>query len=112
MKVKTTALERKKPFRIIFWGLILLIVVWLLFLDNNSFLKLYLKNRDNAGMEDKVKALQTQNDSLIKEIRLLKTDVRLIEKIAREKLGYQKPDETVYRFYQSDSLSRDKKPRK
>lgn len=40
---------------------------------------------------------------LKQELNGLKTNPEWIEKVAREKLGWCSPDETVYRFQNSDS---------
>jgi cell division protein FtsB len=56
-------------------------------------------------LEDKRSGLERENQSLTQEIRvlerkvtLLRTDARMIEKVAKCKLGMARPDETVYMF--------------
>jgi len=98
MKVKTNKLERLKPIRIFYLFLIILMLGAMLFYGHNSFLKLAKQKAEVAKLEKKVNLLKAQNDSLMKENNELKTNPEVIEKIAREKLGYQKPGEKVIRF--------------
>lgn len=101
MKVKTNTLERKKPVRIIAWAFIILFVLLIVFLGRNSFLKAISKKMEVAKLEQKVNLLKAENEQLRKENHELKTNPEVIEKLAREKLGYQKGDEKVYRFISS-----------
>lgn len=98
MKVKPTNLERKKPIRMFYWALIVLFVSLTLFLGRNTILQVGLKKMETAKLQAQVDLLKAKNDSLRKENHELKTNPALIEKIARENLGYQKTDEKVYRF--------------
>jgi len=98
MKIKTNTLERKKPVRIISWIIIIVFLSLTLFFGRNSFLKVFIKKTDVSKQEQTVNKLKAENDSLRKEIHELKTNPEVIEKIAREKLGYQKSDEKVFRF--------------
>ena len=85
-------------FRFFFWGAIVLLVIWILFLANNSFLNTWkLKHRVDQ-LEKETAALKAQNDSLEQENNRLKTDPEAAEKAARENFGLTKPDETVFRF--------------
>jgi len=98
MKRKTNPFERKKPVRIIYWAVIVLILSVTLFFGRNSFLKATLKKHEVALLEAKVNILKAENEKLRKENHELKTNPDVIEKIAREQLGYQKNNEKVYRF--------------
>jgi cell division protein FtsB len=56
-------------------------------------------------LEDKRSSLQKENEQLVTEIKslerqvtLLRSDVKTIEKVAKRKLGMARPDETVYVF--------------
>ena len=58
-----------------------------------------------AGQRERVSALQSEidqlrneNQRLMTEIAALRSDPSAIERIAREELGYVRPDETVYLF--------------
>lgn len=98
MKVKTNPLERKKPMRIIAWTIVIFFLALTLFVGRNSFLKVIINKMEVAKLEQKVNLLKAENDRLLKENHELKTNPEVIEKIAREKLGYQKSDEKVFRF--------------
>lgn len=45
-----------------------------------------------------VEQLKERNAALLSDIRALRTDPYVIEKLAREKLGYAKPGEVIYLF--------------
>lgn len=98
MKVKTNSLEQKKPIRIVYWAIIIIFISITLFLGRNSFIKVILHKNETAKLEEKVNLLRAENEKLRKENHELKTNPEVIEKIAREQLGYQKKDEKVYRF--------------
>jgi cell division protein FtsL len=102
MKSKPGNLERIKHVRFIYLIIIGIIVMFLLFFGRNSFLKVFLSHREVARLQSKVEQLQSENEQLRKENHELKTNPDEIEKIAREKLGYQKGDEKVFRFLPSD----------
>jgi cell division protein FtsL len=98
MKNKTNPLENKKPIRIIYLILVVVLLSATLFFGRNSFLKVILNKREVASLEQKVNILKAENEKLRKENHELKTNPEVIEKIAREQLGYQKSNEKVYRF--------------
>ncbi len=98
MKKKLDPLERKRPIRIIYLVLIVLFLSSTLFFGRNSFLRVIMRNREVAKLEQKVNILKEENVKLRKENNELKTNPEVIEKIAREQLGYQKNNEKVYRF--------------
>jgi cell division protein FtsL len=98
MKVKTNPLEKKKPIRIIYWALIIFFLLLTLFLGRNSFYQVMMKKMELTKLQKTVNQLKAENDSLRKENHELKTNPEVIEKIAREQLGYQKSGEKVIRF--------------
>ncbi|MFB3845470.1 MAG: septum formation initiator family protein [Candidatus Cloacimonadaceae bacterium] len=98
MKVKTAPLEKKKPIRVFYWLIVIVLLALTLFFGRNSFLKMTQKKLEVAKLQSKVEQLKAENDSLRKENQDLKTDPAVIEKIAREQFGYQKSDEKVFRF--------------
>jgi cell division protein FtsB len=108
MKAKPTVMDRKKPVKIISWGIIILILLMVLFLGRNSFLKVILKYKEAANLQKKVELLQVENEKLRAENHELKTNPDVIEKIARERLGYQKEGEKVYRFLKPEDESKTK----
>jgi cell division protein FtsB len=65
-----------------------------------------------AGQRERVSALQSEidklrsdNHRLTLEIAALRSDPAAIERIAREELGYARPDETLYLLSEPGSLS-------
>jgi cell division protein FtsB len=109
MKVKTNPLERKRPIRIIYWALIILFLSLTLFWGHNSFVRMAKKKIEVARLQEKVDLLRAENDSLRHENHELKTNPQVIEKIAREQLGYQKDGEKVFRFLPDPATNQDKK---
>jgi cell division protein FtsL len=98
LKVKTNPLEKKRPVRVIYWIIIVIFVSLTLFFGRNSVVQVMIKKQEVAKLEQKVNLLKAENDKLRKENHELQTNPELIEKIAREQLGYQKTGEKVYRF--------------
>jgi cell division protein FtsB len=98
MKKKVNPIERKKLFRIVYWSFFSLIILSILFIGNNSFLRSYITRHKYVQLQHQVKKQQLVNDSLKAANRDLKTNPLAAEKIAREQLGYQKDDEKVFRF--------------
>lgn len=92
---------RKKPMRYLFWFLLIIMIASAFIWGRNSFLKVLLSYREVAKLEQKVNTLKSENERLTKENNELKTNPEVIEKIAREELGYQKSGEKVYRFIPS-----------
>ena len=53
------------------------------------------------GLVEETENLKRENAQLIREVRALRTDNALIERIARDKLGLARPGEIVYYYGQS-----------
>ena len=49
-------------------------------------------------LEQEIKALEAENKRLQEEASALARDPRAVERVAREKMGWAKPEEKVYRF--------------
>ena len=49
-------------------------------------------------LEQQLKTGQEKSDQLQSQIDALRNDPKTVERLAREKLGYAKPDETIIRF--------------
>ena len=49
-------------------------------------------------LEDQIKAAETAQLQLTASIRALKEDPKTVERVARQKLGYAKPGETIIYF--------------
>lgn len=64
--------------------------------DADGFRRYYRLRGDLRALEEKNRALEQANTTLLREITLLRTDRRARERVAREELGYVKPGEVVF----------------
>jgi len=55
-----------------------------------------------SRLRAEVAALRDENASFLAEVRGLRSDPYVLEEIAREKLGYARPGEIVFRFQPTD----------
>lgn len=55
-------------------------------------------NRENEKIKKHIEELTAYNDDLKKNITLLRTDPKYVEKIAREELGMIKESEKIFKF--------------
>jgi cell division protein FtsB len=104
---------KKKPkyhklYNLIFWGVLIYLVLWLLFLSPSSFYNANELRKKMVTLEQEMKVLQAQNDSLRDENHRLRTDPKAAEVIAREKFGLTKENETKYIFFPSSPSKKDK----
>lgn len=102
--------QNKKPskpiFRLLYFAAILFLLSWILLWGQNSFFRTWNTKRKVDALEEQVNALKAKNDSLTQENYRLKTSPDAAEKVAREKFGFTRDNEKVFRFVQPD----DKKP--
>ncbi|HEU6447423.1 MAG TPA: septum formation initiator family protein [Verrucomicrobiae bacterium] len=61
--------------------------------------------RQILELQQKIQAEEETSRQLKAEIDALRNDPNTVERLAREKLGYAKPDETIIRF-ETNSVSR------
>jgi cell division protein FtsB len=91
------------------YNLFLLIVfagalVYILLLGNNSLLsRLQLQNKIRQTITD-INQIKKENQRLDNEIQRLKNDDLYVQMLIR-KLGYIRPDETVYRFMEEEPVT-------
>ncbi len=57
--------------------------------------------RDILKLEDQIRAQEKISEDYSNQIVILTTDPKTVERLAREKLGYARPDETVIHFESS-----------
>jgi len=80
-------------------GLVVLAVVLLI---GMCYLPLIQENARmraaNLKLESQLQSEQEKSRQLQAQINALRNDPKTVERLAREKLGYAKPDETVVRF--------------
>lgn len=89
--------------------LFLIIFIWVgyaLVMGDNGLLVRYNLEVENKELKTAIKREAEIQDSLRKEIKLLQTDKKRIEKAAREKYGMVKPGETLYKVQVSDDTDK------
>ena len=86
-----------------------LIVLAVLLLIGMCYLPLIQENTrmrtEINKLDAQIKAEQDKSEQLQAQIDALRNDPRTIERLARENLGYAKPDETVIRFESSTNAT-------
>ena len=79
-----------------------LLVLAVLLLIGMCYLPLINQNErmraENLRLETELQKESEKSKELQSEIAALQNDPKAVERLAREKLGYAKPDETVVRF--------------
>lgn len=79
-----------------------LVVVAVLLLIGMCYLPLIQENQrmraDNLRLERELQQETEKSKQLISQINALQNDPKTVERLAREKLGYAKPGETVVHF--------------
>jgi len=64
----------------------------------NGILRVLALRGYSSGLEETVSNIRRENQQLARHIRDLKNDPRIVEKIAREKLGMAKKGDVIYFF--------------
>ncbi|MEW6517261.1 MAG: septum formation initiator family protein [candidate division FCPU426 bacterium] len=80
------------------FGLGPLLLLALLFWGDKSVLHIWALLREDRNAQRQIETLETKNQRLRGQIGVLRQDPKAVERIAREELGFVKPDEIVYRF--------------
>ena len=57
-------------------------------------------SEEKYTLEQEIKTLEAENKALEQEAAALSRDPKAVERVAREKMGWAKPEEKVYRFEQ------------
>ncbi len=78
-------------------GIILFILYFTIF-GERGLLRIYHLTQDKKLIEQRIAALQAENEQLKREIEALKTDRRYLESIARKDFGLVRKNETIYQF--------------
>jgi cell division protein FtsB len=100
-------MERLRPAMMRLYGirrrlatsLVGLFTVWLfihVMLGANGMVVYRQKKNEIQDLQKQVDALQKENDQYTQQIKALRSDPRMIEKVAREQLQYTRPGEVVY----------------
>ena len=74
-----------------------LIVGWLGF-GERGFVHLHKMDKERKAYLERIGSLEQEKQSLLDEIKRLRTDKEHIESLARRELGLIKEDEILYRF--------------
>ncbi len=74
-----------------------------------GLVKYYRMRSQYLALREETENLKLENTRLLKEVRALRSDPALIERIARDKLGLARPGEIVYYYQETNpgSESRD-----
>ena len=75
-----------------------LLVVGLAVYGGNQVLRVTHLRRELETVERDIVTLRARADELSRTVERLRNDPAYIEKLAREELGYVRPDETVLKF--------------
>ena len=96
------------PFKNIYLLIFVVVVVWMLFFDANSWLIHRELNKDIDDLEDERAYYQNEIKKDKKAIKELNSEERL-EKLAREKYYMKKDNEDIYIIEYEDSIVKIKK---
>ena len=77
-------------------------VVLYLFFGSHGFLQRFRLEQQIADLEANIEAAKVENEALKAEAAALDTDLKTIERVAREKYGMSRDGETVYRTRRPD----------
>ena len=61
------------------------------------------EKREVENLHQQIRQLQQENDQLDKQIKALKSDPKVIERLAREQIRLVRPGETVYTYSEKDA---------
>jgi cell division protein FtsB len=91
-------------------AVIALVVIALLILIGMTYLPLIHQNermrREILRLDTELQKQETISRQLRTDIESLRNDPATVSRLAREKLGYARPDETVVRFETNAAVSR------
>ncbi len=89
--------------------LFVLSVIWLWF-GEGGFARLYRSEAERQSCIERIHRLAKENETLLDEVKLLRTDMKYVESMARRELNLIKENEVIYRFSNEPALEKDKKP--
>lgn len=87
-----------KKLSLVFSIIVSVLFVLVLTFSDQGFYDHYVYKKNLNELQNTVDSLKKVNDSLSIEIKLLKSDLEKIEKVAREKYGMIKPGEKIYKI--------------
>jgi len=77
---------------------LLLLAAGLAVYGGHQLLRVRAMRGEIAAMERDIVTLRARTDELTRAVERLRNDPAYVEKIAREELGYVRPDETILKF--------------
>jgi cell division protein FtsB len=77
--------------------LVLIVAGFVILFGNRGILDNYRLNQKLSDLKKSNEEIIVRNDALKKEILLLRSDLRYIEKVARDELGMVRQNDKVYR---------------
>ncbi len=89
---------RRRIYRFL-WMLPALWFVYLFFAGDSGYLQIRERSRQIEAMRLENETESAENVQLETEVEMLKNDLAIIERIARERYGMVKKNETVYMVY-------------
>jgi len=85
--------------------LLAIVALWIVYeglLSQHSVLNLYKFKQERDQREKALAAAEAKRDSLKLQLQLLESDDFTMEKLAREKMGWAREGEIIYRYEESD----------
>jgi cell division protein FtsB len=106
VKVRSNAprVSRAWKKRLVALGLIAgcCLFLWSLVVGEMGFVKYYRMRAQERDLRAEIGRLKQDNLRLLQEVRSLKHDPAVIERIARDKIGLARPGEVVYYYGDAD----------
>lgn len=75
-----------------------------------GYLDVHRQRAQLSRLRAEVATLRDENGALLTEVRGLRSDPYVLERIAREKLGYARPGEVIFLFTPADPPVKDSPP--
>lgn len=100
--MRPQASKPKAVVRLLFYASLVFVISWILIWGGNSFLRTWNMGRKVEALEKEMNELKAINEALIQENQRLKSDPKAAEKVAREKFGFTREGEKVFRFVPSE----------
>ena len=97
-KVKFTRWPLKERYKKILLLVIAAVVIYFYFCGNTGIIHLVQSKYRQNKLEKAIVLMEEENRRAIAEIQSLKTDLKTVERLAREELGLIKKGEVVYKF--------------
>ena len=97
-KHENLSAPRRRMYRFL-WALPALWFVYLFFAGESGYLQIRDRARQIEAMRGEIDTVNAENRRLEAEVEKLKNDLAIIERIARERYGMVKENETVYMAY-------------